>query len=284
LVKFTRLSGHIGADVHGLDLSQPLSRDEVTTVREGLLEHLVLFFREQKLLTVEQHKTLGRYFGEPGASSYRYDDADDKVQVFEANFAEQQTRCSLPFVPLHADLSYLPDRPLGAILQAHAVPPSGGDTIWTSMYAAYEALSPSMRSFAEGLGAYHSLAHMALRNSGKPSSDLLRKIDDYPPVRLPVVHRHPDTGRRFLNVNPIYTTYIDGLHEEESSALLRFLFTHARRPEFEVRLHWNVGDVAFWDNWSTQHCPVQDYSGHRRMQRISILRSSSRERVAHVAS
>jgi taurine dioxygenase len=275
LVKFTRLSGHIGADVHGLDLSQPLGRDEVTAVREGLLEHLVLFFREQNVLTVEQHRALAAYFGDAGHSIYQFEEDDEKVQVFDAQYEEQQTRCVLPFVPFHADISYLPNRPLGAFLQAHEIPPSGGDTCFASMYAAYDALSPSMRAFLDRLEAYHSLAKQALQGGVTPTTKLLSKLDEHPPAKLPVVHRHPDTGRKFLNVNPIYTTQIDGMHEEESNVLLQFLFDHTNRPEFQVRLHWNVGDIAFWDNWSTQHTPVQDYGGHRRMQRIAVMRRPS---------
>jgi len=242
-----------------------------------------LFFREQNLLTVEQHKALAQNFGEAGVSAYQYEEDEEKVQVFDVNPEKLPTRGSLPFVPFHADLSYLPNRPLGAFLQAHVVPSAGGDTCFASTYATYEGLSPSMRAFLEGLDAYHSLAKQAMQR-GVPPPNLLAKLDEHPPAKLPVVHRHPDTGRKFLNVNPIYTTHIDGLHEDESAVLLKFLFDHTTRPEFQVRLHWNVDDIAFWDNCSTQHTPIQDYGGRRRMQRIAVMRRIAETHKADVAA
>ena len=273
-MKFTPLGGHIGADVHGIDLSEPLTPEDVKTIREGLLEHLVLFFREQKLLTFDQHKALASNFGEMETTTYRRQDLDDKIQFIEGGTEDIEYPTGLP--TYHADSSFRDNRPLGALLQAHILPERGGDTCFASMYAAYDELSAPMRTFLDGLDAWHSLEHMHTRNSGKKGKVSLRlNIDENPPLKTPVVRRHPDTGRKFLNVNVIYTSHIDGLREDESEVLLRFLYDHIRRPEFGVRLHWNLGDLAFWDNWAVQHCGIPDYTGHRRLHRISVLRPAA---------
>src|SRR5260221_4535858 len=147
MIKFTPLGGQIGADVHGIDLSQPLRETDVTAIREGLVEHLVLFFREQKLLSFEEHKALARNFGEPEITTYRRQEVDDLVQVMDADRGMGPS--SRP--TFHADSSFRDNRPLGALLQAHIIPPRGGDTCFASMYAAYEALSPAMQGFLVGL-------------------------------------------------------------------------------------------------------------------------------------
>jgi taurine dioxygenase len=270
-MKVTPLGGHIGADVHGIDLSQPLSPSQVAAINEARLEHLVLFFREQKLLSFDEHRVLANNFGEPEITTYRRQDVDDKVQVIEANGVAEYPTAAPTY---HADSSFRDNRPLGALLQAHIVPERGGDTCFASMYAAYEALSAPMRAFLDGLDAYHSVAHMHRRRIGQSNADLRLNLDENPPLKTPVVRVHPDTGRKFLNVNVIYTSHIEGLREDESELLLKFLFNHIRYPEFGVRLHWNVGDIAFWDNWAAQHAGVPDFKGHRLLQRISILRPS----------
>ena len=274
MTTFTRLGGHIGADVHGIDLSLPLSEGDVTAIREALLDHLVLFFREQKPLSFEEHKALAGNFGEPEITTYRRQEVDDLVQIIEADRGMGPS--SRP--TFHADSSFRDNRPLGALLQAHVIPPAGGDTCFASMYAAYEALSPAMQAFLEGLDCYHSVQHMHRRHIGNPDFQIRPEVAAIPPLKTPVIRVHPETGRKFLNVNVIYTSHIEGLREDESELLLGFLFDHIRRPEFVARLHWNVGDIAFWDNWATQHCGVPDFVGHRRLQRISILRPEAKAR------
>ena len=280
MMKFTSVGGHIGADVHGIDLSEPLEPDEVAAIKEALLEHLVLFFREQPLLTFEQHKALAANFGDLEPTTYRRQQLDDKVQFIEGRGSTDYPS-TLP--PYHADSSFRDNRPLGALLQAHILPKRGGDTCFASMYAAYEALSPPMRAFLDGLDCYHSLAHMHRRHRDDPKMKLSLNLADNPPLKTPVIRTHPDTGRKFLSVNLIYTSHIDGLREDESELLLRFLYDHIRRPEFGVRLHWHVGDLVFWDNWSVQHSGVPDYTGHRLLHRISVLRRDGSEAQSQAA-
>lgn len=274
MIEIRRFGGHLGADVRGVDLSQPLSEQEIDTIRAAHLEHIVLFFRDQQLLSIEQHKTLAAQFGELETTTYKRQNLDDKIQILEGGVEGSESPTWLP--TFHCDSSFRDNRPLGSFLQAHAMPEAGGDTCFSSMYAAYDELSAPMRAFLDGLHAYHSVGHMHRRNMGRPGFNL-RLDPDEVPLRTPVVRVHPDTGRKFLNVNMIYTSHIDGLREDESEVLLRFLFDHIRRPEFEVRMYWNVGDVAFWDNWACQHCGVPDYQGYRKMQRVSVLRPAMAE-------
>jgi taurine dioxygenase len=162
---------------------------------------------------------------------------------------------------------------MGAILQAHLVPEDGGgDTCFASMYAAWEALSPRMQAHLDGLEAWHSLAQMAARLASHGLQSSLN-MADWPPVRHPVVAVHPETGRKLLNVNYNWTTEIADVPPAESRMLLDFLYQHIRSPEFQVRIHWQPGDVAFWDNRVTQHYAVPDYRGRRLMQRIAIAGS-----------
>ncbi|MDG2002886.1 MAG: TauD/TfdA family dioxygenase [Novosphingobium sp.] len=281
MIEIKRFGGHLGADVHGVDLSQPLSEAETETIREAHREHLVLFFREQKLLSFDEHKALASQFGELEVTTYKRKDIDDVVQILEGGVEGSEADSWLP--TFHCDSSFRDNRPLGSFLQAHTLPKCGGTTAYSSMYAAYDELSAPMRGFLDTLDAFHSVGHMHKRLAGKPGFTL-RLDPDEVPLKTPVVRTHPETGRKFLNVNMIYTSHIDGMREDESEVLLRFLFDHIRRPEFEVRLYWNEGDIAFWDNYACQHCGVPDFSGYRKMQRISVLRPDANEGVAAEAA
>jgi taurine dioxygenase len=268
-VRFTPLTGTIGADVHGIDLSQPLDGPTVREIRDGLLDHLVLIFREQAVLTVEQHRRLCRYFGELEIAPFLPENAPDRTLLVLDQMESRGSQAA----NFHADNTFRPHPPLGAILQAHVVPEDGGgDTCFASMYAAWEALSPRMQAHLDGLEAWHSLEQMTKRLAAQglnPSQNLA----DFPPIRHPVVAVHPETGRKLLNVNYNWTTEIADIPPAESRMLLDFLYAHIRNPEFQVRLHWRPGDVAFWDNRATQHYAVPDYRGRRLMQRIAIAGS-----------
>lgn len=267
-MRFTRLTGEIGADVHGIDLSQPLDAAAVREMREGLLEHLVLFFREQVVLTVEQHRRLCRYFGELEIAPFLRDDADNTLLMLD-----QMQGTGSQAANFHSDNTFRPHPPLGAILQAHIVPEDGGgDTCFASMYAAWEALSPRMQAHLDGLEAWHSLEQM-MKRLGSQGLNPSQNLADFPPVRHPVAAVHPETGRKLLNVNYNWTTDIADIPPAESRMLLDFLYQHIRNPEFQVRMHWRPGDIAFWDNRVTQHYAVPDYRGRRLMQRIAIAGS-----------
>jgi len=256
----------IGADVRGIDLSQALSTDTVRVLRTALNDHLVLFFREQPMLSVDEHVRFGRYFGEIDLPLFRTKSSErPEVLVLDQVAPKGEGADSW-----HADNTYMQTPPMGSILQARLLPEFGGDTCFSSMVAAYDALSPAMQRFLDGLTATHSLEQMVERTKHVAGTRLRDSLSAWPPVSHPVVRIHPESGRKMLNVNANWTQSIDGLTHEESSMLLSFLFAHVKSPEFQVRLHWNEGDVAFWDNRAVQHYAVADYTSHRVMQRVTI--------------
>jgi taurine dioxygenase len=269
LIRFNRLAGALGADVHGIDLAKPLDAETIRIIRDGLREHLVLFFRDQKMLTGEQHMALGRCFGELEPTPFRRTDVEIPPELL---MLDQYDPTGSTGANFHADNTFRPDPPMGALLQAHVLPERGGDTCFASMYAAYEALSPKMQTYLEGLDAVHDLAQIVARvKASAPDLKLGLEADAWPPLMHPVIAVHPETGRRLLFVNYNWTTHIAGIPAAESAAILKFLYEHIRSPEFQVRLHWTPGDIAFWDNRVTQHHAVADYKGRRAMQRVSLL-------------
>lgn len=256
----------IGADVRGVDLSEPLDDSTVRRLRATLNQHMVLFFREQKLLSVDEHVRFGRYFGEIDLPLFR-NPASERPEVLVLDQVAPKGQGADTW---HTDLTYMEAPPMGSILQARILPKVGGDTCFASMAAAYEALSPPIQAFLEGLTASHSLMQMVERTAHVAGRTLRDSAANYPPMSHPVIRVHPETGRKLLFVNANWTTGIDGLSFDESKALLDFLLDHVKNPEFQVRLRWNVGDVAFWDNRAVQHFAVANYDERRVMQRITI--------------
>jgi len=243
----------LGAEVSNIDLTATLSNRQVDDLHTALAAHQVLFFRDQKL-NLDQQKTLGRYFGElhihpntPGPQGHPeilpiHADADSKRIAGEE---------------WHSDVSCDTEPPLGSILYLHTVPPAGGDTVFASQSAAYEALTPAFKSVLDGLTATHSGDRFYRR------TNRLLGIDDrhreFPQAVHPVVRTHPVTRRKALFVNQGFTTHINELSEQESRAVLDFLFAHSTRPAFQVRFRWRPHSVAFWDNRAVQHIAMWDY-------------------------
>jgi taurine dioxygenase len=260
------LTSAIGADVRGVDLAAPLDDAAVRAIRGALNDHLVLFFRDQRMLSVDEHVRFARYFGEIDLPLFRTQSSERaEVLVLDQLAPKGEGADSW-----HTDNTYMENPPMGSILQARMLPPVGGDTCFASMAAAFEALSPAMQSFLEGLTATHSLAQMVERTKHVAGTRLRDSLAQWPPVSHPVVRVHPESGRKLLFVNANWTVSIDGLSHDESRALLSFLLDHVKSPEFQVRLHWREGDVAFWDNRAVQHYAVADYASRRVMQRVTI--------------
>jgi taurine dioxygenase len=243
----------IGAEISGIDLTAALSNAQVDDLHTSLANHQVLFFRDQKL-TLDQQKTLGRHFGElhihpntPGPEGH------PEVRPIHADANSKRVAGE----GWHSDVSCDPEPPLGSILYLHTVPESGGDTIFASQYAAYEALSPAYQAFLGGLTATHS-GERSYRRTNR-----LLGIDDrdrvFPKAVHPVVRTHPVTKRKALFVNQGFTDRINELSEEESRSVLDFLFAHATKPAFQVRFRWEPDSVAFWDNRAVQHIAMWDY-------------------------
>jgi len=264
------LNPTIGAVLRGVDLRE-LSDAAVEDIRGALLKHQVVFFEGQDLTPAQQRDAAAR-FGELHVHPlYPTDGAVPEIMVLD-NKPENPTDND----HWHTDVTFLETPALGAFLYALQVPPSGGDTLWSSMTAAYKALSKPMRDFLDGLSAVHDFSHAFTANglagsaAGRAQYD--KAVADHPPVIHPVVRTHPETGEPALFVNSVFTSRIKGLRREESKALMDFLNRHIQQPEFLVRWRWSPGAVAFWDNRCTQHYAVNDYLPNRRvLHRATIL-------------
>jgi taurine dioxygenase len=255
-IRLERLTPRIGAEICDMDLSQPLSEAQLQAVNDALLEHQVIFFRDQHL-TPSQQKAFGRRFGplhiHPASSNHA--DGHPEVMVVHAD----ETSRWVTGEHWHSDVSCEEAPPMGSILHVQEVPPVGGDTLFASMYAAYEALSEPVRSMLEQLTAVHDGAHFYVGRYGTAEH-----AGTYPRAEHPVVCVHPTTGRRVLFVNRMFTTHVPALSPAESDAILEMLFRHIETPEFQCRFTWKPGSVAFWDNRCVQHRAVWDYYPHRR--------------------
>jgi taurine dioxygenase len=263
-IQVTRVTAAIGALVEGIDLSQELAQPEIDQLGELLARHQVLFFRGQPLTPQQQVRFAARFGTLHVHPIYPVLPELPEILVLDTH---------KDFLPdndnWHTDVTFSETPPLAGILSAKQMPTSGGDTLWSSCSAAYEALSEPMRRFLDGLTAQHSVAKSfpAERWQNDPASRerYERAVAKYPPVNHPVVRVHPVTGRKGLFVNGGFTTHINELRAPESRVLLDFLDAHAGRPEFTVRWRWNVDDLVFWDNRVTQHYAVADYLPERRV-------------------
>lgn len=266
-IQLTAITPEIGAEVTGVELARPLDAATVDALRAALLEHLVLLFREQPM-TPEQQIALARAFGEiqrPPVKTHHGDNPD-------LNVLDQTSPRGEGADSWHADHTYTARPAMGSILRAVRVPPVGGDTLFASMYAAYDALSEPMQRMLCGLTAEHDITRSATRGirAGHLETDLRAIQQRLPPVTHPVVRTHPETGRKALFVNRNSTVRICELAEAESAALLHLLFDHVHLPEFQVRWRWAEDSVAFLDNRCTQHYAVADYAERRILHRVTI--------------
>jgi taurine dioxygenase len=249
----------IGVDIRGVDLTQPLTATQFNEIHRAFLNHLVLFFRDQKPLTPEQQIAFGRRFGElhihPAAPHL---DGFPEVFVIHAHKDSKLVAGEV----WHSDVSCDTEPPLATILQIHKLPPSGGDTLFASMYAAYQDLSETMQRFLSSLTATHDSEHFYRgRYADRGVNDAGRV---YPSCDHPVIRTHPETGRPCLFVNRMFTTKINGLAAAESRALLDFLYAHLENPKYQARLRWSENDIAMWDNRCAQHQAIWDYWPHER--------------------
>lgn len=265
LFELAACSPTIGAEIAGVDLSRPLADDVQAELHRALLEWKVLFFRDQHL-TAEQHRDLAQRWGTPEVHPFLAK-ADGVPEVVRLSRGADSAAVENVW---HSDASFETTPPMGSILRAVHVPDVGGDTLWSDMGAAYDGLTDDLRARVDGLSAVHDFTQTFGRQL--PPDELARQQERFPAVAHPVVRTHPETGRRLLYVNRIFTAHIPGLSAEESHSLLEFLYDQARHPEYQVRLRWRPGTIAFWDNRATQHYASADYYPHTRiMERVTIL-------------
>ncbi len=252
----------VGAEIFGVDLREPLSPTAVKAIERALLEHHVIFFRNQDI-SPEQQIAFARQFGEISIPPFspKYGDVPELIVL------DQTTPKDEGADNWHSDNSFMAEPPLGSILKAVQLPALGGDTCFASMYAAYEALSAPMQLIVDQLEAVHDLTKPLQKAiaAGHSNADLPELQAKWPPVVHPVARTHPVTGRKALYVNPVYSRRFEDMTVEESAPILGHLFDYATRPEFCCRISWQKGDLAVWDNRCTQHLAVNDYDGFRRL-------------------
>jgi len=263
------LSGGLGAEIRGVDLSAPLDEASVAAIRTAWLEHLVVFFLDQDVTPAEQLAFAHR-IGEPveypfvsGLTDYPVITPVVKLEHETRNFGGIW----------HSDTAYQQCPPMATMLLARELPPRGGDTLFANMYLAYESLSPGLRRTLDGLRAVNSSlkADASATREDRLGTDGRADAPRVLEAEHPVVRTHPETGRRALYVNVGHTARFAGMTEAESAPLLEYLFRHLARPEFTYRFRWTPGAMALWDNRCAQHYPVNDYHGHRRvMHRITL--------------
>ena len=268
------VTANTGAEIHGIDLKEPLSDGAYREIRHALVDRGVLFFRDQHL-TPDQLLAVGRRFGDLHVSKFAAK-VPGHPQVCEVRKEPETTRNIGG--QWHTDHAYADKPPLGSILQAQELPEVGGDTLFANMCAAYDGLSDGLKKTLAGLRAVHAkskaLDPSKLAAERRVSAEELSKMTPDNVSRQaihPVTPLHPESGRRILFVSPTYTVRFEGWTAAESEPLLQYLYQHALRPENTCRFHWRVGSIAFWDNRTSWHLALNDYQGERRlMHRVSV--------------
>lgn len=252
-ISVTALSPTLGAVVNGLDLREPLAAETAAEIRSIWLEHQIVFFRDQPL-SLDQHKAFARSFGDlwihptvPAPPEH------PELLVVRT----KPGRIKAPGQGWHTDMSAADTPPSASILRLEKVPKVGGDTLFASMYAAYDALSDHWKRIVDPLDAWHSSAS---RHGGE-----FGLSGDHPRALHPVVRTHPETGRKALYVNQGFTESIDGMSPNESQAVLGFLFRHCEDPTFQLRFDWQPDSIAMWDNRCVMHNAVFDYDPDDRL-------------------
>jgi taurine dioxygenase len=267
----TPISAALGAQISGVDLSRDLTAEQRNAIEQALLTYQVLFFRDQPL-TPRQQARFAANFGDLHVHPI-YPNVAEQPEVMVLDTALTDVRDNAIW---HTDVTFLPTPAMGAVLSAKQLPAFGGDTLWASGIAAFEALSSPLQNLLDGLTATHDFTRsFPLERFGSTAEDLARWEETRrknPPLSHPVIRTHPVSGRKALFVNDGFTTRINELEPAESEAILKLLFAHATRPEFTIRWRWQENDVAMWDNRVTQHYAVDDYRPQRRvMHRATIL-------------
>jgi alpha-ketoglutarate-dependent taurine dioxygenase len=260
------LTPNIGAEIVGLDLSEPLGEDTVAQVRDALGRHLVLFFMDQDL-SPEAQAAFARQFGQVTPAHPVIESLEGHPEVLPIDGREDRASW------WHTDVTFLGTPPMGSILHMRTLPPVGGDTMFVSMQAAYDALSEPVRRLCDTLVAWHHDAFFAADVDAKGGYEWDGEWHDrLYPADHPVVRTHPETGRNGLFVNPQFTRFVGGMSPLESDAILDMLYRHCQKPEFSCRFRWQQGAVAFWDNRATWHYAVDDYGDALRIAHRVTLR------------
>ncbi len=250
------LTPTIGAEVFGVDLGDDLSNSQFEVIQQAFLDHQVIFFRAQKM-SIDRHKAFGSRFGKLYIHPGPRFPVEGHPEILGIWADEKSKRVSGE--AWHSDVSFEPDPAMASILYIHETPANdGGDTLFASMYAAYEALSEPMKRFLSAMTAVHT-GETAFGGGRSPIA-----AANIPSAEHPIIRTHPETGRQALYVNRYFTSHIAQLSASESAAVLEHLYRHAEKPEFQCRFKWRANSVALWDNRCVQHKVIWDYFPHRR--------------------
>lgn len=265
-MEIIRCQPTIGAEIRGLDLSQPLPDAVFGDVYAALTEHRIIYFRDQHI-TAEQQTAFGEQFGPLETNPFRpQGEGKPELQIIK----NDKDNPVLSTDVWHADLTFRKMPTKFTVLRCLEIPDYGGDTLWADMSAAYAGLSESLREYITGLSAIHDFKNFRVLFRGKPT-ELQQMEEMFPNPTHPVVITHPETLQRVLFVNRQFTLRIVGLSDDESQNLLEILYAQASVPEYQFRLRWEPGTLAVWDNRSCQHYAVNDYYPHRRhMERVAV--------------
>ena len=265
-IKIQKYSPNLGAVITGVDLSKEINEDQFKDIHKAFLDNQVLFFQNQNEILPEIHLKLGKLFGElhvhPAAPSM-----PGYPEIFEIHAHKNSKVANGEF--WHSDVSCDIEPPLGTMLQLHILPETGGDTMFSDMYSAYNELSNKYKSLLDGLIAIHESEHLY---SGRYEDRGVNKDNIKTPVaNHPLIRTHPITGKKAIYVNRTFTTGIEGMNKNESSSILEFLFEHCEHVNFQIRYRWNKNDMAFWDNRCTMHRAIWDYwPNERKGRRVTI--------------
>ena len=263
------LTRSVGAEIHGVNLLEPVSDALIAEIRKIWLEHGVIFFRDQPLDSAA-YLAFAKRFGEVVEYPFVKGLPDFPLIIPVLKLPHEKHNFGGVW---HTDTTYLAEPPSATMLIARELPPVGGDTMFASNYAAYEALSEGLKKTVDQLVAVNSSAKAAVTHSREDrlGDSATSKGREELNSQHPVVRTHPETGRKALYVNPGHTVRFVGWTEEESAPLLDYLFAHQVRPEFTCRFNWTVGAIALWDNRCVLHNPINDYHGHKRLlHRITL--------------
>jgi alpha-ketoglutarate-dependent taurine dioxygenase len=270
ILKVEPLTGALGAEIHGVDLSQPLSAPVRGEVLQALYDHLVIYFHEQEGLTRERHIEFARTFGPLQKIPHIFSvDGYPDVQIVRREPGESRRYVGEGF---HADSTFMPTPPTTVTMHCIEAPEVGGDTAFANLQLAYDTLSEGMQKLVGGLRAVHSAARLFGSQARDPSKVMMKQMepaDGDAEVTHPIVRTHPGSGRKSLFVHAAYTQRIDGLTREESAPLLQFLYQHCARIEFTCRVRWRKHMVLVWDNRCTHHSAIGDYDALRYLERVT---------------
>ena len=264
-----RVGGLLGAEIHGLDLKKGLDQSTFEALEAALIEHKVIFLRDQHLTTAE-HVAISRMFGELEVHPFRPEGEFPEIMVLD----NHKDNPVLSTDVWHSDTTFRKNPTKYTILRCQITPPTGGDTMWADMTAAYDGLSDVFKKMIDGLEAIHDFQNFrVLFTKSEQDQAKLRRMEElYPNPTHPVVRTHPVSGKKILYVNPQFTVKIKGLDPDENRAILDLLFRQVHVPEYQFRMRWTPGTILFWDNTSTQHYALNDYyPQRRRMERTAVV-------------